>query len=175
MDVLKNYTNYKVMYQLQQKQEAADKEVDSKKAKVKLTKWVRLHEHNIAQKVKVIIEHFNEHVKGLLGGQAKAMVVTSSRKEAVRYKLAFDKYVAKHDYQNLNAMVAFSGEVTFEDNDPDCIELLGQKFTESNMNTGLKNRDLRTAFDSDDYQVMLVANKFQTGFDQPKIVCHVCR
>ncbi|NMV22059.1 hypothetical protein HKB23_06525, partial [Vibrio parahaemolyticus] len=82
LDVLKNYTNYKVMYQLAQKVEAADKEVDSKKAKVKLNQWVRLHDHNISQKVKVIVEHFKDNVMGLLGGQAKAMVVTSSRKEA---------------------------------------------------------------------------------------------
>ena len=99
LDVLKNYTNYKVAYQLAQKMEAADEEVDSKKAKVKLSRWVRLHEYNISQKVKVIIDHFKEHVMGLLGGQAKAMVVTSSRKEAVRYKLAFDKYLSEHSSQ----------------------------------------------------------------------------
>ena len=93
LDVLKNYTNYQVAYQLAQKIEASDEEVDSKKAKVKLGQWVRLHEYNISQKVKVIVEHFKDNVLGLLGGQAKAMVVTSSRKEAVRYKLAFDKYL----------------------------------------------------------------------------------
>ena len=169
LDVLKNYTNYKVMYQLTQKLAAKDDEVDARRAKIKLSNWVRLHEHNIAQKVKIIIEHFNDNIKGLLGGQAKAMVVTGSRKEAVRYKLAFDNYIADYGYRNINAMVAFSGEVTFNDNDPDSGALLGEKFTESNMNIGLKGRDLRKAFDSDDYQVMLVANKFQTGFDQPKL------
>ena len=169
LDVLKNYTNYKVVYQLKQKLAAADDEVDARRAKIKLNNWVRLHEHNIAQKVKIIIEHFNDNIKGLLGGQAKAMVVTGSRKEAVRYKLAFDNYIADYGYRNINAMVAFSGEVTFTDNDPDSGTLLGEKFTESNMNIGLKGRDLRKAFDSDDYQVMLVANKFQTGFDQPKL------
>lgn len=168
LDVLKNYTNYKVVYQLKQKL-AADDEVDSRRAKIKLNNWVRLHDHNIAQKVKVIIEHFNDNVKGLLGGQAKAMVVTGSRKEAVRYKLAFDNYIAEYGYRNINAMVAFSGEVSFTDNDPDSGALLDEKFTEHNMNSGLKGRDLRKAFDSDDYQVMLVANKFQTGFDQPKL------
>ena len=168
LDVLKNYTNYKVVYQLQQKL-AADNEVDSRRAKIKLNNWVRLHDYNIAQKVRVIIEHFNDNVKGLLGGQAKAMVVTGSRKEAVRYKLAFDNYIANHGYRGINAMVAFSGEVTFTDNDPDSGALLGEKFTEHNMNIGLKGRDLPKAFDSDDYQVMLVANKFQTGFDQPKL------
>ena len=169
LDVLKNYTNYKVVYQLKQKLAAADDEVDARRAKIKLNNWVRLHEHNIAQKVKIIIEHFNDNIKGLLGGQAKAMVVTGSRKEAVRYKIAFDNYIADYGYRNINAMVAFSGEVTFNDNDPDSGALLGEKFTEHNMNIGLKGRDLRKAFDSDDYQVMLVANKFQTGFDQPKL------
>ncbi|MEZ5511342.1 MAG: DEAD/DEAH box helicase family protein [Gammaproteobacteria bacterium] len=170
LDVLRNYTNYKEAYQLAMKLAAHDDEVDSRKAKVKLSRWVRLHEHSIAQKVKIIIEHFREHVKNLLGGQAKAMVVTSSRKEAVRYKLAFDKYIAEHAYQNVHAMVAFSGEVNFSDADPDSSALLGQKFTENNMNTGLKGRDMRKAFDTDDFQVMIVANKFQTGFDQPKLV-----
>ena len=169
LDVLKNYTNYKVVYQLKQKLAATDDEVDARRAKIKLNNWVRLHEHNIAQKVKIIIEHFNDNIKGLLGGQAKAMVVTGSRKEAVRYKLAFDNYIAEYDYRNINAMVAFSGEVTFNDNDPDSGALLGEKFTEHNMNIDLKGRDMRKAFDSDDYQVMLVANKFQTGFDQPKL------
>ncbi|MGM8898871.1 MULTISPECIES: type I restriction endonuclease subunit R [unclassified Psychrobacter] len=169
LDVLKNYTNYKVMYQLTQKLASDDDEVDARRAKIKLNNWVRLHEHNIAQKVKIIIEHFNDNIKGLLGGQAKAMVVTGSRKEAVRYKLAFDKYISDYSYRGINAMVAFSGEVTFNDNDPDSGALLGEKFTEHNMNIGLKGRDMRKAFDTDDYQVMLVANKFQTGFDQPKL------
>ena len=168
LDVLKNYTNYKVAYQLAQKMEASDEEVDSKKAKVKLSRWVRLHEYNISQKVKVIIDHFKEHVMGLLGGQAKAMVVTSSRKEAVRYKLAFDKYLAEHK-SSIAVMIAFSGEVEFNLNDPDSNTLLDQKFTETNMNPALKGRDMRKAFDTDDYQIMLVANKFQTGFDQPKL------
>jgi type I restriction enzyme R subunit len=169
LDVLKNYTNYKVVYQLTQKLAAKDHEVDSKRAKVKMNQWVRLHDHNISQKVKVIIEHFKANVMGLLGGQAKAMVVTSSRKEAVRYKLAFDKYVAEQNYASIQAMVAFSGEVEFSDSDPSSSALVGQKFTERNMNPNLKGRELRKAFDSDDYQVMLVANKFQTGFDQPKL------
>jgi type I restriction enzyme R subunit len=90
------------------------------------------------------------------------MVVTSSRMEAVRYKLAFDKYVKDQCYQKIQAMVAFSGEV----NDPGSSP---EPFTEKNMNPGLNGRDMRKAFDTDDYQVMLVANKFQTGFDQPKL------
>jgi type I restriction enzyme R subunit len=169
LDVLKNYTNYKVAYNLAQKIDKADQEVESKKAKVKLNQWVRLHEYNIAQKVQVIVEHFRSNVMGLLGGQAKAMVVTSSRKEAVRYKLCFDKYIVEKGYQKIHAMVAFSGEVEFTEKDPNAVALLGTKYTESNMNPNLKGRDMRKAFDSDDYQVMIVANKFQTGFDQPKL------
>lgn len=169
LDVLKNYTNYKVAYNLAMRIEAGDEEVESKKAKVKLNQWVRLHDYNIGKKVQVIIEHFKNNVMGLLGGQAKAMVVTNSRKEAVRYKLGFDKYIAEKGYQAIQAMVAFSGEVEFSESDPGCEGLLGEKFTEISMNPGLKGRDMREAFDTDDYQVMIVANKFQTGFDQPKL------
>lgn len=169
LDVLKNYTNYKVAYNLAMKIEGADEEVESKKAKIKLNQWVRLHDYNISQKVQVIIEHFKANVMGLLGGQAKAMVVTSSRKEAVRFKLGFDKYITEKGYQKIHAMVAFSGEVEFNEKDPSVDGLLGEKFTETNMNPNLKGRDMRKAFDSDDYQVMIVANKFQTGFDQPKL------
>ncbi|WP_392551312.1 type I restriction endonuclease [Orbus wheelerorum] len=169
LDVLRNYTNYKVIYQLRQKLAARDESVDEKKAKIKLNKWVRLHEHNISQKVKVIIEHFKQHISHLLAGQAKAMVVTSSRKEAVRYKLAFDKYIAENHYPDITAMVAFSGEVLFDEHDADSHHLIGEKFTENKMNPQLKGREMRKAFDSDDYQVMIVANKFQTGFDQPKL------
>lgn len=173
LDVLKNYTNYKVAYNLAMKIADKDEEVESKKAKVKLNQWVRLHDYNISQKVQVIVEHFKDNVMGLLGGQAKAMIVTSSRKEAVRYKQSFDKYLVSKQgekgYQNIAAMVAFSGEVEFTEKDPNSVALIGEKFTEANMNPGLKGRDMRKAFDSDDYQVMIVANKFQTGFDQPKL------
>ena len=160
---MQNYTSYRVAYQLAHQNPDSDHEVDSKKAASKMAKWVRLHPHNIAQKVETIIEHFNSKVKHLLGGEAKAMVVTSSRLEAVRYKRAFEKYVANKDYDNVNAMVAFSGEV----NDPD---FLDTAFTEKSMNPNLRGRDMRKAFDTNDYQIMLAANKFQTGFDQPKLV-----
>lgn len=169
LDVLRNYTSYKVAYNLALKAQEADSEVDSKKAKVKLNQWVRLHDYNISQKVRVIVEHFKDNISSLLGGQAKAMVVTSSRKEAVRYKLGFDKYIAQMGYDKVHAMVAFSGEVEFADSDPNVEGLIGEKFTEAGMNPRLKGRDMRKAFDSDDYQVMIVANKFQTGFDQPKL------
>ncbi|KTA85922.1 type I restriction endonuclease subunit R [Aeromonas salmonicida] len=159
LDVLKNYTSYNVAYKLAMQAEESDSEVDSKKARIRLSKWVRLHPHNIGQKVAIIVEHFHANVMPLLGGQAKAMVVTSSRLEAVRYKLAFDKYVKEQGYGAIRAMVAFSGEVTDD----------GQGHTERNMNPELAGRDMRKAFDTQDYQVMLVANKFQTGFDQPKL------
>lgn len=158
LDVLKNYTNYSLAYKLAMQSET-DSEVDSKKARTRLSKWVRLHPHNIGQKVSIIIEHFRSNVMNLLAGQAKAMIVTSSRLEAVRYKLAFDKYVKEQGYGTIRAMVAFSGEIEEE----------GQTFNERNMNPDLNGRDMRKAFDTQDYQVMLVANKFQTGFDQPKL------
>ncbi len=169
LDVLRNYTNYKAAYKLALKVQSNEDEVESKKAKVKLNQWVRLHDYNISQKVQVIVEHFKGNVMWLLGGQAKAMVVTSSRKEAVRYKLAFDKYIADKGYEKLYSMIAISGEVEFDEKDPSVDGLLGKKFSEANMNPGLKGRDMRKAFDTDDYQVMIVANKFQTGFDQPKL------
>ncbi len=112
-------------------------------------------------------------VAGLLGGHAKAMVVTGSRKEAVRYKLGFDQYVKLRSYRGLSAMIAFSGDVQFSPQDPNAEALLGGSYTEVSMNPDLKGRDLRKAFDSDDFNVMIVANKFQTGFDQPKL-CAMC-
>lgn len=169
LDVLKNYTSYKVAYNLAQKVAKPDSEVDTKKAKVRLGQWVRLHDYNITQKVKVIVEHYRQTVMGLLNGHAKAMVVTGSRKEAVRYKQEFDRYISKHKYSQLSAMVAFSGEVEFNKDDPNCDGLLGEKFTEKSMNPGLKGRDMRKAFDTSEYHVMIVAQKFQTGFDQPKL------
>jgi type I restriction enzyme R subunit len=162
LDVLRNYTTYGTAYRIAQKTAAADEEVDSKNASKELGIWIKLHPHNIGQRVQVIVEHFRKHVQGLLGGQAKAMVVTSSRVEAVRYKLAFDKYLARLGYTDLQAMVAFSGEVI----DAESADF---PLTERNMNPGLKGRDMRKAFDTGDYQVMIVANKFQTGFDQPKL------
>ena len=159
LDVLLNYTNYKTAYTLALKAEEEDKEVDKKKAKTKLSQWVRLHPHNISQRVKIIVEHFRENVKDCLHGQAKAMVVTSSRKAAVRYKLALDKYVKEQGYKDVVAIVAFSGEVNDENN----------LYTERNMNPLLKGREIREAFDTNEFQLMLVANKFQTGFDQPKL------
>lgn len=165
LDVLQNYTTYEMAARIAQSdQDAATQEVDRDQGTKALMQWVRLHPHNIAQKVAIIVEHFRENVAHHLAGRAKAMVVTSSRKEAVRYKLAIDNYLQLKGYETqLAALVAFSGEV----NDP---ESGPNGFTEYTMNPGLKGRSLTKAFGSDDYQVMLVANKFQTGFDQPLLV-----
>lgn len=163
LDVLKNYTTYRMAYKLAHADPKHDEEVDSKKASIKIARWVRLHPHNISQKVETIIEHFRKTVAHLLNGEAKAMLVTSSRKEAVRYKIAFDKYVNEKGYGHISAMVAFSGEVIDKESGP-------EGFTERNMNPSLKGRDMRKAFDTTEYQVMIAANKFQTGFDQPKLV-----
>ncbi len=164
LDVLKNYTQYKLAFKLAHDgQDYDDEQVDQNRALKSLMNWVRLHPYNIAQKVQVIVEHFRANVMWRLNGRAKAMVVTASRKEAVRYKLAMDKYIKAQDYRDVSALVAFSGDV----NDP---ESGPSPFNESNMNPGLKGRDMREAFVTDEYQVMLVANKFQTGFDQPLLV-----
>ncbi|WP_298610456.1 type I restriction endonuclease [uncultured Thiobacillus sp.] len=164
LDVLKNYTPYKLAFKLAHDgQDYDDEQVDQNRALKSLMNWVRLHPHNIAQKVQVIVEHFRANVMWRLNGRAKAMVVTSSRKEAVRYKLAMDKYIKAQGYRDVSTLVAFSGDV----NDP---ESGPSPFNESNMNPGLKGRDLREAFATDEYQVMLVANKYQTGFDQPMLV-----
>jgi type I restriction enzyme, R subunit len=166
LDVLKNYTPYKVAFKLAHNGQEYDSDgplVDKSQAVKELMQWVRLHEFNISQKVALIIEHYRENVAWRLGGKAKAMVVTGSRKEAVRYKLAFDEYIKRTGRMDVQALVAFSGSVS----DPDS----GQEpFSETSMNKGLNGRSLPTAFASDSYQIMLVANKFQTGFDQPLLV-----
>lgn len=164
LDVLRNYTPYSLAYQLAHDgRELDDREVDEARGLKELARWVRLHPHNISQKVAVIVEHFRQKVAHKLAGRAKAMVVTGSRKEAVRYKLALDRYLRAQGYTDLAALVAFSGEVPDPESGPEA-------FSEARMNPGLQGRDLRAAFAGDDYQILLVANKFQTGFDQPLLV-----
>jgi type I restriction enzyme R subunit len=161
LDVLQNYTSYSLAFRLAQGgQSVSDEEVERSSAKKKLMGWVKLHPHNIAQKVQIIVEHYLKFVAPLLDGKAKAMVVVGSRKEAVRWKLAIDKYIREKDYP-LGTLVAFSGEVKDDESGP-------EPFTErsSSLNPGLKG-DIREAFKGDEYQILLVANKFQTGFDQP--------
>ena len=123
--------------------------------------WVRLHPYNIAQKVQIVVEHYLETVAPLLGGTAKAMVVVSSRKEAVRWQLAMQKYISDRNYP-LRTLVAFSGEVSDSESGPEPF-----RETTEFLNPGLRSRDIREAFKGAEYQILLVANKFQTGFDQP--------
>ncbi|MFC3312496.1 type I restriction endonuclease subunit R [Falsigemmobacter intermedius] len=161
LDVLRNYTPYSLAFKLASDGAEIDETTVEKNAAQKaLMKWVKLHPHNIAQKVAVVVEHYREMVMPLLGGQAKAMVVVESRKEAVRWQLAIQKYIAERGY-GLGTLVAFSGEVTDPESGPG-------EFTETNktVNPYLKG-DIREAFKQPDYHILLVANKFQTGFDQP--------
>jgi type I restriction enzyme R subunit len=178
LDVLENYTPYKTALHLSTQIED-DKRVDKKQARKSLAKWLSLHPTNVTQKVEFIIEHFRANVSQLLNGEAKAMVVTSSRAAAVKYKLAFDKFIDRHGYEDVRALVAFSGKITGDDLTKDTetnvagnpfIVDVATEFTERSMNPGIGSQDLRNAFDTDEYRVMLVANKFQTGFNQPKLV-----
>jgi type I restriction enzyme R subunit len=164
LDVLKNYTSYQTYYRLVKEAED-DPNLPKKKGVRALAKFMSLHPHNIEQKTEVMVEHFRRHVKHRLDDGAKAMVVTSSRLHAVRYKLAFDRYLERNGYTDIRPLVAFSGTVK----DPDT----GLEYTEPGMNadvvTGkpISEGQLPERFSSSDYQVLLVANKYQTGFDQP--------
>lgn len=162
LDVLQNYTPYKLAFRLAHDgKELDDVEVERSAALKGIMGWVRLHPYNISQKVEVVVEHFRQFVAPLLNGRAKAMVVVASRVEAVRWQLAIDRYIASKGYK-LKTLVAFSGEVTDHVSGP-------EPFTEHShaLNPDLRGRDIRKAFATPEYQVLIVANKFQTGFDQP--------
>ncbi len=162
LDVLQNYTPYSLAFKLAHNgQEVNEREVERNAAMKGIMGWVRLHPYNIAQKVQVVVEHFREFVAPLLDGRAKAMVVVGSRLEAVRWQLAIDKYIKTNNY-GFGTLVAFSGEVNDRDSGT-------EPFTETSkaLNPGLKGRDIREAFKGEEYRILLVANKFQTGFDQP--------
>ena len=162
LDVLKNYTPYRLAFRLANNgKEWDDKEVERDAALKQIMRWVRLHPYNISQKVQIVVEHFRENVVPLLEGRAKAMVVLGSRVEAVRWQLAIDKYIKSQGYK-IGTLVAFSGEVNDKESGPDA-------FTENSkaLNPDLKGRSIREAFKGTDYQILLVANKFQTGFDEP--------
>jgi type I restriction enzyme R subunit len=154
LDVLANYATYKAYWRLLKKVED-DPRYDKKKAEYLLKSFVELHPHAIAEKVKICVEHFAAKVQGEIGGKAKAMIVTRSRLHAVRYKLAVDKYLAERGYP-FKALVAFSGSV--QDG--------GQSYTESGMN-GFPEGQTAKTFERSEYRFLIVANKFQTGFDQP--------
>ena len=156
LDVLANYTTYKTFWHIE-KRVAEDPEYETSKAKQAIARFVSLHPHQLAQKVEIIVEHFRQHTAGKIGGQAKAMVVTASRLHAVRWKVAIDRYLQTKGYSDLKALVAFSGKVLDGGDEP---------FTEARMN-GFSEGQTARRFGTDEYQVLIVAEKFQTGFDQP--------
>ena len=164
LDVVRCYTTYATYYQLMKAIED-DPNFPRKRAARSLAKFMTLHEYNIEQKIEVIVEHFIRHVRPQLGRRAKAMVVTSSRLHAVRYMLAFLRYIEERGYSDIHPLVAFSGKVK----DPDT----GIEYTEPGMNTDvisgkpISEKGLPERFSSPDYHVLLVANKYQTGFDEP--------
>lgn len=159
MDVLARYTTYKAYFGLV-KQVSEDPNVPQREAAKALARFLSLHPHNLRQKAEVIVEHFRSYTRHKIGGRAKAMVVTGSRLHAVRYKLEIDKYIREKGYTDVKTLVAFSGEVI----DPEVEE---KKFTEVSMNGGIRESELPEKFGSEEYQVLIVAEKYQTGFDQP--------
>jgi type I restriction enzyme R subunit len=158
LDVLKNYTTYAAYYKLV-KACQDDPQVERKKAAQALARFMRLHPYNIAQKTEVMVEHFNAVTRHKIGGRAKAMVLTGSRLEAVRYKQSFDRYIAEKGYP-IKTLVAFSGTVVDD-------KINDKMYTEEQMNGGIREKDLPERFATTEYQVLLVAEKYQTGFDQP--------
>ena len=157
--MLENYTTYKTYFQLGKK--ISDDPIYGKgQANKALGKYMSLHPHNLAQKTEIIIEHFRSQVKNRIGGQAKAMLVTGSRLHAVRYYFEFLKYIKKMGYTDLGVLVAFSG--TVKDNITGEIK----EYTEENINN-IPESQLPEKFESAEYQLLLVAEKYQTGFDQP--------
>lgn len=178
LDVLEGYLPYKTAFNLAEP-EKDGKRVEGKAAKRALAKWMSLHATNVTQKVEFIVEHFAANVAPLLGGTAKAMIVTSSRAAAVRYKKAFDAYIeANPKHKAFQALVAFSGTLTGKEvmhasdeqlKDDPFAAAEDEVFTEATMNTRQYGSDLRKVFDRPEFRVMIVANKFQTGFDQPKL------
>jgi type I restriction enzyme R subunit len=156
LDVLRNYTTYKTFWRIE-KAVAEDPAYETRKAHRAIARFISLHPSNLSQKAEIIVEHFRAHTTAKIGGAAKAMVVTSSRLHAVRYKQVIDAYIKKKGYSDLATLVAFSGKV---------IDKSGLSWTEAGMN-GLPESKTADTFASDDYQVLIVAEKFQTGFDQP--------
>jgi len=167
LDVLQNYTTYQTYFRLIKAVED-DPDLPKKKAARALSKFLVMHPTNIAQTIEVIVEHFRGHVRTHLGGRAKAMVVTSSRLQAVKYMEAFQHYIGEQGYTDIRPLVAFSGTV----HDPES----GLEYTEPGMNRDVVNgkpiseKQLPERFASPEYQVLLVANKYQTGFDQPLLM-----
>jgi type I restriction enzyme, R subunit len=154
LDVLANYSTYKAYWRLLKTIED-DPRYDKKKAQYLLKSFVELHTHAINEKVRIIVDHFAAQSQNQIAGRAKAMIVTRSRLHAVRYRLAVDRFIADKGY-DFKALVAFSG--TVEDG--------GATYTEAGMN-GVSERQTAKTFERSEYRFLIVANKFQTGFDQP--------
>lgn len=156
-DVLKNYTTYKTYFKLS-KQIEEDPTINKKQASKAIGRFLSIHPHNLAQKTEVMIEHFRTIVSKKIGGKAKAMLVTSSRLHAVRYKEEFDRYIREKGYTDIKTLVAFSGKVIYD--------AYPEGVTEVQFNK-IKETELPEYFSTDEYQVLIVASKYQTGFDQP--------
>ena len=164
LNVLQSFTPYETLFKIN-KEIDADPKFKSAKAKKKIARFAMLHETNISQRIEIIVEHFKEVVMAEQPW-AKAMVVTASRPEAVKYYDAFKKYVSDNGYTDIHPLIAFSGKVTEKQLG---ISEDAEKFvTESSIN-GFNDETTAKQFDEGDYQVLLVANKYQTGFDQPKL------
>lgn len=157
LDVLANYIEYRTYFKVCKAAED-DPAVPVSSAKREVARAASLDNTNINQRVGIIVEHFRSSVMHLLGGRAKAMVVTGGRAEAVKYRQALQAYVERHGYGDIHALVAFSGKVDVDD----------VEYSERGMN-GFSDSKTADYFDTDDYNVLLVANKYQVGFDQPKL------
>lgn len=157
LDVLKNYTTYKEYYRFSKAIED-DPELNKHKAAKAIGRFASLHPHSLAQKTEVMIEHFRQITMKKIGGKAKAMVVTASRKHALRYYLEFKDYIKEKGYTDIKPLVAFSGTVIDD--------LYPEGVTEASLN-GFGELELPGKFATDEYQVLLVADKYQYGFDQP--------
>ncbi len=162
LDVLKNYTTYATYYRLLKSCED-DPNVKRKQASKALARFIRLHPHNISQKTEVMVEHFNAVTRHKIGGRAKAMVVTGSRLEAVRYKQGFDRYIKLKGYP-IKTLVAFSGTVIDDKN----TEI---SYTEEGMNGGIREKELPEKFASQEYRVLLVARNTRRDSTSPCLPC----
>lgn len=161
LDVLQNYMTYHTAYQIS-KLVPDDPELPKSKAKRAIARYAELHPYNLAQKAEIMIETFRERTRHTIAGKGKAMVVTSSRLAAVRYMKEFKRYISEKGYTDMATLVAFSGEITDED----------ESYTEPKMNvlsdgTQVKENQLKEVFHSPEFNVLIVAEKYQTGFDEP--------
>lgn len=157
LDVLKRYTTYDRQFRIV-KTASEDKVVEGKKASRALLKYVDLHHLNLSTKTKIIVEHFRDHTKPKIGGLAKAMVVGSSREQALKYKQEIDAYIKEKGYKEIKTLVAFSGSLKDDE---------GKVWTEQSINDTKSDWELREKFDTPEYNILIVAEKYQTGFDQP--------